>query len=169
LRYYILVPTKAREAIKQMPERFRKIMRADPTWRLGRDGTNIAETEAFLNERDKIGRENIRQDMFNTVFGGDAGAYYDGYYGKASGLVHGYETVLRDVHRELFNGVENPKIDYTGIVWDPNDAAAVLIHTLLDGLKVLTNMAGDTTTFSSLDRRFDDLQRRLGMFVPEPS
>lgn len=37
LRYYMLKPDKAREAIKQMPERFRKIMRADPTWKQGRE------------------------------------------------------------------------------------------------------------------------------------
>jgi hypothetical protein len=163
MRYYVLRPDKAVEAIQQLPERFRKIMRADTSWKNGRGAVSIAETEAFLDEHVKLNRENIKQDVFKTVFGEQADALYDGYYGKASALVHGHETLMRDVHSEYYNGVENPQVDFTGAVWTPDDAAAVLVHNLLDGLEVLTTISGETDGCAELDKGFADLQVRLGI------
>jgi hypothetical protein len=170
LRYYSLKPDKAAEAIKQMPERFRKIMRVDPTWRLERSAANIVETEAFLGERDDIARENIKGDLFKTVFGADAAAYYDAYYGKASGLVHGYETVIRDVHRERYNRIENPTIDLAGTVWSPDDAVGVLIYTLLDALAFMIRLSGaGLAIHEEFEARFATLESQLEGRVSEVS
>lgn len=165
LRYYAIKPDKARQAIAQVQERFRVIMRADPTWRLDRDGEQIAATEAWLNELDSMEHESIKRDIFQTVLGDDAQAYYDGYYGKASALVHGYETVLRDVHRAGYNG-EPPSIDFKGQVWKPNDCAGVLIHNLLDGLREVQRILDQPNTADDADDRWFALQQRLGLLPP---
>jgi hypothetical protein len=169
LRYYELKPGKAREAIGQLLERFRKIMRADPTWRIGRDAENIAETEAFLAERDAIARENIKDHVFRTVYGDDTDGYYDAYYGKASGLVHGYETIIRDVHRQHYNGVENPQIDYQGEVWKPDDTAVVLVYHLLEGLVTVSRIAGLKFEIKTFEKRLAAIQGRLGMRILKAS
>jgi hypothetical protein len=161
LKYYMLKPNKARQAMEQMPERFRKILRANYTWRISSDDEMIAETEAALDQRDKIVRENIKDDMFRTVFGEDADKFYDGYYGEASGLVHGYETVLRDIGHEFYVRRDNPKVDHAGTFWKPNDAAEVLLHSLLMGLAALAIITGERAKYLDLNARCDALLERL--------
>jgi hypothetical protein len=163
LRYYALRPDKARQAIEQIQERFRVIMRADPTWRIGRDDEHVSKTQDWLDESDDMGRESIKNDLFKTVFGEDWKAYYDGYYGKASALVHGYETIIRDVHRAFFNGEENPQIDYKGQVWDVDDSAAVLIHGVLDCLGMVESIFALERKSAALEVRWTAMQRRFGM------
>lgn len=161
LRYYALKPDKARQAIAQTKERFRKIMRADPTWTTGRSKENCFETEQWLDKKDAFERENIRNDVFQTVYGDDATLYYDGYYGKASALVHGYETILRDVHRDMYVGEENPQPDFKGKVWEPNDTCAVLVHHLFDGLAAIVSIAGNKDNLAVLKQRWTAMQMKL--------
>jgi hypothetical protein len=163
LRYYAKRPDKAREAISQMPERFKRIMRADPTWRAERSEENRALTDTWLKEREKIARENFKEQVLRTVVGDDTEMIYDAYYGKASAWVHGYETVIRDVHRGYYNEEDNPQIDYKGKVCEPNDAAGILTHNLLYGLEALLEIVGDMERLAILLRRWYDLQKRLDM------
>jgi len=159
-RYYALKPDKARTAIGQLGERFKKIMRADFTWKNERTEEERAETEAWLAETQKMDYENIKDGVFATVYGADAPVYYDGIYGKWSSLVHGYETVFRDVHRDGIVGEPNPKPDFKGKVWIPNDTCSVLIHCLLDGLEALIAVAGDSIGHKALEARWSEIQKR---------
>jgi hypothetical protein len=139
-------------------------MRADTTWRSERSEKNRVLTEKWLEDRENIARENFKEDVLRTVVGDDTVKYYDAYYGKASALVHGYETVIRDVHRAYYSGEDNPQIDLKGKVWDPNDAAGVLIHNLLWGLEALLNVAcAEMGHHNALRKRWYDLQKRLDM------
>jgi hypothetical protein len=165
LRYYLMRPDKAREALAQLPERLKRIMRADPTWRSERSSENITETEDWLSERERITRENFKDDILKTVVGEQRYiGYYDGFYGKASSLVHGFETIMRDVHRDFFVGEENPKIDFKGRVWQPNDAAGVMIHNMLDALEALENRL-KAKGYEKLEDNWLTIQKRLGMLA----
>ena len=159
-RYYALKPEKAKTALNQLGERFKKVMRADFTWKTERTAEQIAEIEAWLAETQKIERENIKEALFKTVYGDDAPAYYDGLYGKWSALTHGYETIFRDVHRDGIVGEKNPQPDFRGKVWVPNDTCATIIHSLLDGLGAVVAVAGDKKGHEALERRWDALQKR---------
>jgi len=162
LRYYALKPDKAKTAIGQLGERFKKIMRADFTWKEERSEEDRIATEKWLDEKPKLEHESIKDDVFKTVYGDDAPAYYDGLYGKWSSLAHGYETVIRDVHRDGIVGEQNPRHDFKGKVWIPNDTCAVLIHCLLDGLGAIVAVVGDKKGHEALENRWNTLQKQQG-------
>ena len=164
LRYDAIEPEKGRVALKQLPERFKRILRADPTKSEHVGAEDRAGLDAWLEQREKLERENFKEDMLKTVVGPELyEAVYDGYYGKISGHVHGYETIVRDIYHEYYNGVEDHKIDYSGQVFDLNDHASVCIHNLLEGLKAINNNAIEKTSWTSLEARFDAAQARTGL------
>ena len=159
-RYYALKPDKAKIALGQLGERFKKIMRADFTWKGERTAEERAETEAWLAETQKLEHESIKGHVFKTVYGDDTPAYYDGLYGKWSSLVHGYETIFRDVHRDGIVGEPNPRPDFKGRVWVPNDTCALIVHCLLDGLGAVVSVAGDKNGHVAFEKRWDEMQKR---------
>lgn len=164
LRYYKTKPEKGRLALKQMPERFKRILRADPTRSEHITVADRATFDAWLSERERIERENFKEEVLKTVVGADSyETVYDGYYGKICGHVHGYETIIRDVFHEYYNGVENHKIDYNGQIFDLNDHAAVCIHNLLYGLNAISGNATEKKDFQSVESRFDEIQARAGI------
>ena len=135
-------------------------MRADFTWKDERTAEEQVEIEAWLKDTQKMERENIKDDLFKTVYGDDSTAYYDGLYGKWSALTHGYETVFRDVHRDGIVGEPDPKPDFKGKVWVPSDTCAVIVHCLLEGLGALVAVSGDKKGYEALDNRWDAHQKR---------
>jgi hypothetical protein len=139
-------------------------LRADPTKSEHVGPEQRAELDAWLSQRQKIERENFKETVLKAVVGPERyEAVYDGYYGKASGHVHGYETIVRDVHREYYNGVEDPQLDYGGKVFDLNDHAVVCIENLLHGLDAVNNYAVEKRDFSGILTRLDQAKVRVGM------
>lgn len=164
LRYYHLEPGKAREAVQQLGERFKRIYRADETLRERPDLTDEErrDFEGWLAERQKIEGENFKTQVLKRVEPERYEQYYNGYYGKASAYVHGYETILRDVFRDWY--VESkPEPNFHSVVLKANDTAGVCIHQLLFMLAALESVGELPKRSMPLDRRWISIQREVGI------
>ena len=157
LRYYAIRRDKAKQAILQMPERFRKILRVLPPEPGEVSPDEEADFREWLHKSDKIERERFKDDLLKTVLPDMYEIAYDGYYGKASGHVHGYEIVIRDVLRDFYHGKPAPQIDYKGRVFPADDSASVCIHHLLEGLAEIERLSQQTHASAKLESRWDSL------------
>jgi hypothetical protein len=160
LRYYAIRPDKAKLAIDQIPERFKKILRALPPAPGEIEPKDEDDFQQWLNKSDKIERESFRDDVLKTVAPDVYRQAYDGYYGKASGHVHGYEIIIRDIFRDFFHNVADPKIDYKGRLFPANDSAVVCVYNLLEALTEIERLSNITHAHVQLQARWQIIQER---------
>ena len=164
MRYYAIKPAKGIVAIEQLEERLRRVYKADPTLQEQpmRSDKERAEFENWLARRDKLEKENFRNEIIKTVYPKDSDMYYDGFYGKASAYVHGYETTIREIFRDWYTD-KNPEPSFQSKILSLNDAAAVCIIQLLEQYRTLNSVGHLGQPIKDAEANWRSLQNRLGL------
>lgn len=158
LRYYASHVGEARHDLAQMNERFKIILRAQPPEPGEIPADELAGFKEWVDA--KLQYESFRK-ILSAVVGPEVGdKVYDAYYGKASGHVHGYETIIRDVYREFAHGSPGAHIDYKGHVFIANDSAVVCIYNLLEGSREVGRLSGSSDRSATLEREWDTIEHR---------
>jgi hypothetical protein len=165
LSYYEKHRDRAEEAIALIKNRFRKILKADPTIFRGRrfSAEEFIELRKFLQEDGKAPREFVRHMLEQTFSKQMATAYNEKYYALASIPVHGNELIMIDVFRDFVSGKDDPKVDYESKRFGVLDAAGVLAHLVLDILHLIERNFAGVSIFGQLQSECNQMQKRLGL------
>jgi len=165
LSFYEKHRQQADDDIKLIENRFRRILKADPTTLRGKrfSAEVIVELKKFMLNDGKAPNARVREMLDKAFPKGVADAYYEKYYALASILVHGNELVMLDVFRDFVNGEPEPKVDYQSKRFGVVDAGAVLGYHILNMLEVIERNFAHVSIFGHLQVEFNRLQRDLSL------
>jgi|ERR1700680_1625530 len=165
LSFYEKHRASAEQDVGLIKNRFRRILRADPTALRGvrLSAEERIEIRKFLNEQGATHNQRVRDMLDKTFSKPIADAYYDKYYALASIPAHGNELIMLDVFRDFISGKEQPNVDYESRRFGVEDAGGVLGHLILNMLEVLERNFANVPLFRQLQRDFNRLQARLGL------
>jgi hypothetical protein len=166
VEYYLNHIEEARADSAQVNERFLKMMRVEPAQYVAEYPAEEQQKYAAAKAMDKLKVSNRQVwDMIRALHPNedDARLLNDRIYALQSVLVHGNEGIMPDVYRNLFMGLDpGNQLDWETHRWLPQDIVGVACQLLIELLGVIERAGGRGNARSVLNRKFDNIEKRLG-------